>query len=79
MSTGEIATPWRRSCVCSLRRRRKGGYIAQGLEIDSVSTSCTVEQVQETFADGLLRSSQTMIARNRPLTGRFESHAPKDA
>ncbi|WP_313455260.1 type II toxin-antitoxin system HicB family antitoxin [Stenotrophomonas sp.] len=48
-----------------------GGYVAQGLEIDYLTTGQTVEEVRENFAQGLLRTIEAYIKRNRPLDALF--------
>lgn len=48
-----------------------GGYVAQGLEIDYLSTGRTVDEVRKNFADGLLRTIEAYLRRDRPLTALF--------
>lgn len=48
-----------------------GGYIAQGLEIDYLTTGQTVEEVKANFAHGLLLTIEAYIKRNRPLDALF--------
>lgn len=56
-----------------------GGFVAQGLEIDYVATGETVEEVQDHFARGLLRTIEGLIRRNRPLSALFKSRTPPEA
>lgn len=51
---------------------KEGGYIAQGLEIDYVSTGCTVDEVQDHFAKGLLLTVQSYLRRGRSLDALFQ-------
>lgn len=48
-----------------------GGYIAQGLEIDYLTTGQTLEEVKANFAYGLLLNIEAYIKRNRPLDALF--------
>jgi hypothetical protein len=56
-----------------------GGFVAQGLEIDYVATGKTVEEVQDHFVRGLLRTIESLIRRNRPLSALFKSRTPPEA
>lgn len=57
-----------------------GGYYAQGLEIDYVSTGKTIEEVKNNFTRGLLLTVESYIRRNRSLMALFsKSHTPPEA
>ena len=57
-----------------------GGFVAQGLEIDYLSTGRTVEEVKNNFASGLIRTIEAYIKRNRPLSGLFaKGRTPPEA
>lgn len=49
-----------------------GGYVAQGLEIDYLTTGKTLEEVRNNFARGLLRTIESYIKRNRSLDALFD-------
>ena len=55
------------------------GFVAQGLEIDYCATGATIEQVQERFADGLLRTAVAMVKRGRSLAGLMKTQTPLEA
>lgn len=56
-----------------------GGFNAQGLEIDYLAHGETVEGVQQSFADGFLRTVEALLHRGRPLSALFKSKTPQEA
>jgi len=57
-----------------------GGFVAQGLEIDYLSTGRTVEEVRTNFSSGLIRTIEAYIKRERPLSGLFaKGRTPPEA
>lgn len=58
---------------------KEGGYVAQGLELDYVATGKTVEEVQQRFADGIVRTIRVLVSRGKSLSALFKSSAPRDA
>ncbi len=56
----------------------EGGYVAQGLEIDYCAAGATVEEVQERFAKGLLRTAESYVKRGRSLSGMMAAKTPAD-
>lgn len=56
-----------------------GGYVAQGLQIDYVATADTLDEVKDRFAQGLLKTIESLIRRNRPLSALFKSKTPPEA
>jgi len=57
----------------------KGGFVAQGLEVDYVATGATVEDAQHRFAEGFLRTMRSIIRRDSRLDSLFKSKAPRGA
>lgn len=58
----------------------EGGFVAQGLEIDYLSTGTTVEEVRENFAHGLIRTIEAYLKRGRPLKALFaKGRTPPEA
>lgn len=55
-----------------------GNYVAQGLEIDYCATGHSVEEVQERFATGFLRTVESLIRTQRPLGALFKSRTPPE-
>lgn len=56
------------------------GYVAQGLEIDYVATGHTLEEVKANFAEGLLRTVEAYLHRDRPLSALFsKGRTPPEA
>lgn len=56
----------------------ESSFIAQGLEIDYVSSGRTREEAQDNFVRGLIGTVQATLERNRPLGGLFKSKAPPE-
>lgn len=56
-----------------------GGFVAQGLDIDYVATGETVEEVKQRFAEGLIRTIESLIRRKRSLSALFKSKTPQEA
>ena len=57
----------------------EGGFVAQGLEIDYCATGASVEQVQERFAQGLLRTAERLVKRGRSLSALMKTQTPREA
>lgn len=56
-----------------------GGFVAQGLDVDYVATGLSVEDAQERFAEGFLRTVRAIIRRNSRLDSLFKSKPPREA
>jgi hypothetical protein len=54
------------------------GFVAQGLEIDYCASGRTVEEVQEHFAEGFLKTVASLLRRGRPLGSLFKSKTPQE-
>lgn len=55
-----------------------GHYVAQSLEIDYLSTGETEDAAKNNFAEGLIRTIQANLQRDRSLRGLFKSRTPPD-
>lgn len=55
-----------------------GGYVAQGLEIDYVATGGTIEEAQNRFVEGWVRTVRALIDRGRSLDAMFKSQTPRE-
>lgn len=72
---GHLVAAQLRVLIC---KEPTGGYVAQGLDIDYCATGSTVEQVQERFVSGFVRTIETLLRKDRPLGALFKSKTPPD-
>lgn len=55
-----------------------GGYVAQGLDIDYCATGVSIQQVQDRFLNGFVRTIEALLRRDRPLSALFKSKTPPE-
>jgi predicted RNase H-like HicB family nuclease len=57
----------------------EGGFVAQGLDIDYVSTGESAEEAMRNFERGFVKTVMAILRRGRPLESLFKSRAPVEA